>query len=54
MLSEEPDTGVNLITLQSWPDLKSRIGLLTNWATQVPQQMHFPLNVYEKCPPGSA
>jgi len=30
----EPDTGLDLRTLRSWPELKSRVGRLTDWATQ--------------------
>jgi len=33
----EPDVGLNLMTVRSWPELKSRVGGLTNWATQAPQ-----------------
>ena len=28
-LSAEPDAGLNLVTLRSWPELKSRVGSLT-------------------------
>ena len=35
-LSAEPDTGLNLTTVKSWPELKSRVGHSTDWATQVP------------------
>ena len=33
-----PDSGLNLTTLRSWPELKSRGRCLTDWATQVPQR----------------
>ena len=34
--SAEPDTGLNLRTLRSWPKPNSRAGCLTNWTTQAP------------------
>ena len=33
-VSTEPDTGLSLMTLRSWPEPKSRVSHLTNWATQ--------------------
>ena len=35
MLSIEPDMGLGIRALRSWPELKSRVGCLTDWATQV-------------------
>ena len=35
-LSTEPDMGLGLTTLRSWPGWKPRVGSSTNWATQVP------------------
>ena len=35
-LSAEPDAGLHPTTLRSQSELKSRIGCLTDWATQVP------------------
>ena len=32
-----PDMGLHLMTLRSWLELKSRVGCLTDWASQVPQ-----------------
>lgn len=34
-LSIEPNVGLNLRTLRPWPELKSRVQCLTDWATQV-------------------
>ena len=34
MPSTEPNMGLDLMTLRSWPELKSRVGHLTKWATQ--------------------
>ena len=36
MLSAEPDMGLDLKTLRSGPELKSRVGHLTHWATKAP------------------
>ena len=36
-LHKEPDVGLELRTLTSWPELKPRIGHFTNWATQEPK-----------------
>lgn len=36
MLSTEPDAGLDLTTLRSWPELKSRVRYLTYWTTQSP------------------
>ena len=36
MLSVEPDVGLSLMTLRSWPEPKSRVPRLTEWATQAP------------------
>ena len=36
VLSPEPKIGLGLTTLRSWPELKSRGGSLTYWATQAP------------------
>ena len=33
-LSREPDVGLDLRTLRSWPEPKSRVWHLTNWATR--------------------
>ena len=35
-LSVEPDSRLDLMTLRSWPEPKSRVRGLTNWATQAP------------------
>lgn len=35
-LSAEPSAGLNPTTLRPWPERKSRVGRLTNRATQVP------------------
>jgi len=35
-LSVEPDKGLDLTSLRSWPEPKSRAGCLTDWATQAP------------------
>ena len=35
LLSVDPEAGLNPRTLRSWPELKSRVSHLTNWATQV-------------------
>lgn len=32
-----PNTGLNLPTLRSWPELKSKVQLLTNWAAAIPR-----------------
>jgi len=40
LLSVEHSLGLILTTLRSWPELRSRVGCLTNWATQVPQERH--------------
>ena len=38
----EPTWGsLDLMTLRSWPEPKSRVGCLNNWATQVPQKWFF-------------
>ena len=37
-LSVESDVGMDPRTLKSWPELKSRVRHLSNWATQVPQK----------------
>ena len=36
MLSPEPYTGLHLTTLRSWPEPKSKVRILIDWATQVP------------------
>jgi len=41
LLSTEPEVGLSLTTLRSWSELKSGIGYLTDWATQVPQVFLF-------------
>ena len=38
-LSMEPDTGIDLRTLRSWPEVKPRVGCFTDRATQMPQKM---------------
>ena len=35
--SVEPDEGLNLTTLRSWPEPEPRIRRITDWATQAPQ-----------------
>ena len=37
-LSTEPDSGLQLTTLRSQPELKSRVGCLTNWVAQALHQ----------------
>ena len=39
--STEPNAGLHLTTLRSWPEPKSRVGRLTDWATQVPPVFYF-------------
>ena len=34
-MSVKPDKGLDPRTLRSWPESKSRVGCLTDWATQV-------------------
>lgn len=34
--SAQPDTGLNLTTLSSWPELKLRVGRLTDCTPQMP------------------
>ena len=49
MLSAEPDPGLDLMTLRSWPKLKPRVRYLTNCTTQAPLiwsfYSHHPLEV---------
>ena len=33
MPSTEPDVGFDLMTVSSWPEPKSKVGHLTDWAT---------------------
>ena len=33
-VSSEPDTGLHPMIMRSWPELKSRVRCLTDWATQ--------------------
>ena len=40
MLSMVPNLGLDLMTLRSWPRLKSRVGHLTDWATQEPLKIN--------------
>ena len=40
-VSMEPEVGLDLTTMRSWPEPKSRVGHLTDWATQVPQSSDF-------------
>ena len=40
-VSTEPDVGLNHMTARSWPEPKSRVGHLPEWATQVPLQKIF-------------
>ena len=35
-MSAEPNVGLNLRALRSWPDRKPRVGQLTDWATLAP------------------
>lgn len=35
-LSAEPDAGLHLMPLRSWPEQKPRVGHSTDWATQAP------------------
>ena len=49
-VSPEPDMGLDLMILRLWPELESRAGCLTYWATRGP---HFlPLFVKISLPPG--
>ena len=41
MPNVEPNVGLELMTLRSRPELKSRAKHLTDWATQVPQDLLF-------------
>ena len=36
-MSIEPDLGLGITNLRSWPELKPRVGCLTDWATKEPQ-----------------
>ena len=36
LLNAEPNPGLHLTTLRSWPELKLRIGCSTNWVIQAP------------------
>ena len=38
-ISTQSDAGLKLITVRSWPELKSRVLHLTNWATQAPSEL---------------
>ena len=38
--SEEPNTGLELTTLRSRPEFSSRVGNLTEWATQAPRWLY--------------
>jgi len=42
--STEPDVGLDLTALRSWPEQKSRIGCLIDWATQAPLFCFFRCN----------
>ena len=39
MPNMEPDAGPELMTLRSRPELSSRVGRLTDWATQAPPKI---------------
>ena len=39
--AQRPTHGLNSGIARSWPELKSRVGHLAHWATQVSQEMHF-------------
>ena len=39
-LCAEPDAGLRLTTVTSWPKLKSRVRHSTKWVTQVPLNVH--------------
>ena len=39
MLSTEPDTGLDLKILRSWPETKPRVRGLTDWATRHPSRL---------------
>ena len=41
LLAQSPTWGLIPRTIRSWPELKSRVGHLTNWATQAPQDCYF-------------
>ena len=40
-LCVEPEVGLHLMTLGSWPELKSKVGCFNNWATREPWQWWF-------------
>ena len=40
-VSPGPDVGLSLTTMRLWPELKSRVRCLTDWATQAPQIFFF-------------
>lgn len=40
-LNMEPYAGLDIITLISWPQLKSKFRCLTNWPSQVPLEFDF-------------
>ena len=40
-LSTEPDTELDFMTPRSWPELKSRVGCSTDWATRNPHERLF-------------
>ena len=40
-LHTQPDRGLALTTLRSWPELKSRVRCLSDWATQAPLNYPF-------------
>ena len=44
--SVEPDTGLELTTLGSWPEPNSRVRRSTDWATQVPIYLFIYLFIY--------
>ena len=49
-LSAEFSVGLDLTTLRSWPEPKSRVRHLTVWVTQVPQgEILFPVNHTKSC-----
>ena len=48
MPSTKPNTGLDLTTLRSWPEPKSRVRCLTNWTTQ-PLRDHIGLMVILLC-----
>ena len=43
--AQSPTRGSSAWTVKSWPERKSRVRCLTNWATQVSQQVNFDISM---------